>query len=78
MKGRFRQYTTWHLLLFFDIAAPLYLTAGVLLGLQEAVLTALLAQICVQGYTFWRGLVSWTEVSYRVTTTALLVLCSMG
>src|SRR5260370_4048927 len=73
---RLRQDTNWRLLLFFDVAAPSYLTSGVLLGLPAAVLTALLTQICVQGYTLWRGLISWSEASYRVATTALLVLLS--
>lgn len=71
---RFRRDASWHLLLFFDVAAPSYLTSGVLLGLPAAVLTALLTQICVQGYTLWRGLISWSEAMYRVAATALLVL----
>lgn len=78
MENDSQQSTTWRLLLFFDIAAPLYLTAGVLLKPPAAVLTALVTQICVQGYTLWRGLISWSEASYRVATTALLMLLSMG
>jgi signal transduction histidine kinase len=67
---------TWRLLLFFDVAAPIYLAAGVLLGLDSAVLTALITQLVVQGYTLWRGLISWTTTMYRIATTALLVLIS--
>jgi len=67
---------TWRLLLFFDVAAPIYLAAGVLLGLDSAVLTALITQLVVQGYTLWRGLISWTTAVYRIATTALLVLLS--
>lgn len=77
-KDCFQQHTAWRLLLLFDIAAPLYLTAGVLLRPPAAVLTALLSQICVQGYTLWRGLITKSEASYRVATTALLVLFSLG
>lgn len=64
----------WQFLLFLDVAAPIYLAAGVLLGLFAAVLTALVTQLIVQGYTRWRGVISWTTASYHVATTALLVL----
>src|ERR1700730_8516877 len=47
---------TWRVLLLLDVAAPIYLTAGVLLGLYAAVIVALVTQLVVQGYTFLRGL----------------------
>jgi signal transduction histidine kinase len=65
---------TWNLLLLLDVAAPVYLAAGVLLGVFAAVLTSLVAQGIVQSYTFWRGIISWTTAVYRVATTGLLVL----
>lgn len=68
--------TTWQFLLFLDVAAPIYLAAGVLLGLFAAVLTALVTQLIVQGYTRWRGMISWASASYHTATTALLVLIS--
>jgi signal transduction histidine kinase len=68
--------TTWRLLLLFDLTAPIYLAAGVLLGVFAAVLTALLTQLVVQGYTLWRGLISWTSAAYRVASTGVLVLVS--
>lgn len=67
---------TWQFLLFLDVAAPIYLAAGVLLGLFAAVLTALVTQCIVQGYTRWRGVISWTSAGYHSATTALLVLIS--
>ncbi len=67
---------TWRLLLLFDVAAPIYLAAGVLLGIFAAVLTALVTQLIVQGYTSWRGLASWTASVYRIATTGVLVLLS--
>ncbi len=66
----------WQPLFLFDIAAPLYLAAGVLISVPAAVLTALITQLFLQGYTLVRGLVSWTEGCYRVAMTALLVLLS--
>src|SRR5262249_8411934 len=65
---------TWRLLLLLDVVAPIYLTAGVLLGLYAAVLVALVTQLVVQGYTFLRGLISWTTALYHVATTSVLVL----
>jgi len=65
---------TWQLLLLLDVAAPIYLASGVLLGRFAAVLTALVTQLIVQGYTLWRGSISWTNAAYRVATTGLLVL----
>ncbi len=63
-------------LFLLDITAPLYLAAGVLIGIPASVLVALVTQILLQGYTLLRGFVSWTEASYRVATTALLALIS--
>ncbi|HXR66055.1 MAG TPA: sensor histidine kinase [Ktedonobacteraceae bacterium] len=65
---------TWRLLLLLDVVAPIYLTAGVLLGLYAAVLVALITQFVVQGYTFMRGLISWKTAMYHVTATGVLVL----
>jgi signal transduction histidine kinase len=67
---------TWQFLLFLDVAAPIYLAAGVLLGLFAAVLTALVTQTIVQGYTLWRGVISRVYASYHIAMTALLVLAS--
>jgi signal transduction histidine kinase len=67
---------SWHFLFLFDITAPLYLAAGVLIGPPAAVFTALMTQTVVQGFTLWRGFVSWMEASYRIASTALLVLIS--
>jgi signal transduction histidine kinase len=72
-----RQNTTWQLLLLFDVTAPVYLAAGVLLGLSAAVFTAVITQLVVQGYTLWRGLISWTGATYRLATTGVLVLLSV-
>lgn len=65
---------TWQLLLLLDVAAPIYLAAGVLLGVFASVLTALVTQTIVQGYTRWRGLISWTDAAYRVAATGLVML----
>lgn len=73
---RFQENMTWRMLLLFDATAPIYLAAGVLLGPFAAVLTALLTQLLVQGYTLWKGLISLASASYRVATTGLLVLVS--
>lgn len=67
---------SWRLLLFLDVAAPIYLAAGVLLGTFAAVLTALVTQLIVQGYTRWRGVISWSTATYHVATTGLIVLVS--
>ena len=72
-----RQNTTWQLLLLFDVTAPVYLAAGVLLGLSAAVFTAVITQLVVQSYTLWRGLISWTGAAYRLATTGVLVLLSV-
>src|SRR6266849_3843133 len=67
---------SWRFLFLFDITAPLYLAAGVLIGPPAAVLMALMTQTVVQGFTLWRGFVSWMEACYRIASTALLVLIS--
>lgn len=75
MAERFSQQNiTWRLLLLFDVAAPIYLAADVLLGMSAAILTALATQLVVQSYTLWRGLITWTSAAYRIATTGLLVL----
>jgi signal transduction histidine kinase len=66
----------WRLLFLLDIAAPLYLAAGVLIGAPAAVLLALITQTVLQTLTFSRGFVSWTEACYRIACTALIVLIS--
>ena len=68
-----RLVATWRPLFLFDITAPVYLAAGVLIGLPAAIITAIITQATLQGYTLLRGYVSWTEASYRLATTALLV-----
>jgi signal transduction histidine kinase len=74
--SRSRHGDTWRVLLLLDVVAPVYLTAGVLLGLYAAVLVALVTQLVVQGYTLLRGLISWTTAMYHVASTGLLVLVS--
>ncbi len=66
----------WKALFLFDITAPVYLAAAVLIGVPAAVLTALITQIFLQAYTLLRGYVSWGEASYRVATVALVALLS--
>lgn len=63
-------------LFLFDLTAPLYLAAAVLIGVPAAVITALVTQTCVQAFTLWRGFVSLTGACYRIASTALLVLIS--
>lgn len=71
-----RLLTAWRPLFLLDITAPVYLAAGVLISLPAAVLTAIITQATIQGYTLLRGYVSWMEASYRLATTALLVFLS--
>ncbi|TMC89555.1 MAG: hypothetical protein E6J22_14185, partial [Chloroflexi bacterium] len=66
----------WKPLFLFDITAPLYLAAAVLIGVPAAVLTALITQLFLQAYTFLRNYVGWKEASYRLTATAVVVLLS--
>lgn len=76
LDSKSRHGLTWRILLLLDVAAPIYLSVGVLLGLYSAVLVALITQSVVQGYTFMRGLVSWTVAMYHVAATGVLVLIS--
>jgi signal transduction histidine kinase len=71
-----RMRVTWRSLFLIDITAPCYLAAGVLIGVPAAVLTAIVTQAFLQGFTLLRGFVSWLEASYRIGTTALLVMIS--
>ncbi len=68
--------SAWRLLFLFDITAPLYLAAGVLIGPPAAVLLALLTQTVLQGFTLSRGFVSWREACFRIASTALIALIS--
>src|ERR1700730_19170795 len=43
--------SSWQMLFLFDITAPIYLAAGVLVGVSAAVLTALVTQIALQIFT---------------------------
>jgi signal transduction histidine kinase len=63
-------------LFLFDLTAPLYLAAGVLIGIPAAVLTAIVTQLFLQAFTFWRGFVFLTGACYRIASTALLALIS--
>lgn len=65
---------TWQTLFLFDIAAPIYLAAGVLVGVPAGVLTALITQTILQLYTFKCRFVSLVEASYRIASTAVVVL----
>ncbi|MEO8972937.1 MAG: histidine kinase, partial [Ktedonobacteraceae bacterium] len=65
---------TWQTLFLFDITAPIYLAAGVLVGVSAGVLTALLTQTALQLYTFKYRSVSLVEVFYRIASTAVIVL----
>ena len=73
-----RLLTAWRPLFFIDITAPVYLAAGVLIGLPAAVLTAIITQAALQCFTLLRGYVSWMEASYRLATTSLLVFISVA
>ena len=68
--------STWRLLFLFDITAPLYLAAGVLIGPPAAVLLALSTQTVLQGFTLSRKSVSWPEACYRIASIALIALIS--
>jgi signal transduction histidine kinase len=68
--------TSWRSLFLIDITAPCYLAAGVLIGVPAAVITAIVTQTVLQGFTHFRGFVSWLEACYRIGTTALVVMIS--
>ncbi len=63
----------WKPLFLFDITAPVYLAAAVLIDVPAAVLTAVITQTFLQVYTLLRGYVSWREASYRLAATAVIV-----
>ena len=67
---------SWKSLFLIDITAPCYLAAGVLIGVPAAVITAIVTQTVLQGFTLIRGFVSWLEACYRIGTTALVVVIS--
>jgi signal transduction histidine kinase len=65
--------TTWRSLLLFELCAPLYLAAGVLIGVSAAVLTAMITQIFLQSYTMWHRAISWRHACYQLSTTTIIV-----
>jgi signal transduction histidine kinase len=69
---------SWQMLFLFDITAPIYLAAGVLVGVSAAVLTALVTQTALQLFTYMRRYVSLAEAIYRIASTALVVLVADG
>jgi signal transduction histidine kinase len=69
---------SWQMLFLFDITAPIYLAAGVLVGVSAAMLTALVTQTALQLFTYMRRFVSLAEASYRIASTALVVLVADG
>jgi len=69
-----RWYASWKTLFLFDIAAPLYLAAGVLIGPPAAVLAAVVTQALLQLFTFLRRSVTLAEACYRVASTGLIAL----
>ncbi|GER81736.1 hypothetical protein KTAU_03740 [Thermogemmatispora aurantia] len=64
---------TWRPLFLFDITAPFYLAASVLISVPAAVLTAIITQAVLQSYTLARGFISWSEACYRLASTGLIV-----
>src|SRR5579859_3681139 len=70
--------SSWQALFLFDVTAPVYLAAGVLVGVPAGVLTALITQTVLQAFTYRRGFVSLAEAAYRVAVTAVVVLVSDG
>ena len=69
---------SWQALFLFDVTAPVYLAAGVLVDVPAAVLTALITQTALQIFTYVRGFVSLAEAAYRIAATAIVVLVSDG
>src|SRR5579863_1235438 len=65
---------SWQTLFLFDITAPIYLAAGVLVGVSAGVLTALITQTALQLYTLICRSVSLVEACYRIASTAVVVL----
>lgn len=70
--------SSWQALFLFDITAPVYLAAGVLVGVPAAVLTTLITQTALQIFTYIRGFVSVAEAAFRIAITAVVVLVSDG
>src|SRR5579859_1356287 len=70
--------SSWQALFLFDVTAPVYLAAGVLVGVPAGVLTALITQTILQAFTYRRGFVSLAEAAYRVAVTAVVMLVSDG
>ncbi len=65
--------SSWQTLFLFDITAPIYLAAGVLVDVPAAVLTALITQTVLQIYTYLCRFVSLAEAGYRIAITAVVV-----
>ena len=72
----YRLPSSWQALFLFDVTAPVYLAAGVLVGVPAGVLTTLITQIVLQTFTYLRGFVSLAEAAYRVAATSVVVLVS--
>ncbi len=68
--------SSWQALFLFDVTAPIYLAASVLVDVPSGVLTALITQAVLQAYTWWRGFMSMAEAAYRVAITGIVVLIS--
>jgi signal transduction histidine kinase len=66
--------SSWQALFLFDMTAPVYLAAGVLVDVSAAVLTALITQTALQIFTYIRRFVSLAEAAYRIAITAVVVL----
>jgi signal transduction histidine kinase len=66
-------HTTWRSLLLFELCAPLYLAAGVLIDVSAAVLTALITQVVLQSYTLWHRTISWRHACYHLSITTIIV-----
>ncbi|HET9919752.1 MAG TPA: sensor histidine kinase [Ktedonobacteraceae bacterium] len=76
LATRSHQREVWRPLFLFDVTAPIYLAAGVLIGIPAAILTAVVTQLLVQGYTMLRGFVSWAEASYRLAASGVIAFIS--
>lgn len=70
--------SSWQALFLFDVTAPVYLAAGVLIDVPAGVLTALTTQTVLQIFTYLRGFVSLAEAAYRVAATSVVVLVADG
>jgi signal transduction histidine kinase len=72
----YQLHATWRLLFLIDVAAPLYLAAGVLIGPPAAVLLASITQIVLQGFTLFRRFISWPEAVFSIASISLIALIS--